>query len=457
MASQENTAIAATERGFRRFPNEMLRMIFSFAQDSSPADEKTPNKTIQNIRLACRDFCELSSEFLLPVVDINVSSADLEYLEAISRHPTIGRGVKVVRLCVAFSSPILAASIRAFREFCLADATLPARNLSAEYLMKGWGIYKGMFKDQMAVLACGNFVTRFASAMAQMPSALSLDLYTTMCQAMYYHHEVIDFAGLVNNRPGPWGRGAICRRNHPWQHRNMPLQAIYVELPAALHSAGVRLTRLSVDLVFGDWVLGDVLPDQLQRIVASVQSLETLYFTYHSPPIISRHDAEFQLESTRSFMLVTAFLNTKSLKTVIISHENHRFHPLLYRTIGLWPLERVSNEFVTADCWSSVKKLSLYSMRFSIQDLQLMTASMSKPLQLIEIDLNGCRISGTGWADFLDLMRGISRVVIFYRSEVHNEKPPDAFYGGGPTRSPAELFCMGKIENNPLRKYDDEV
>ncbi|KAK0706991.1 hypothetical protein B0T26DRAFT_680581 [Lasiosphaeria miniovina] len=248
-----------------------------------------------------------------------------------------------------------------------------------------------MYKDQMMVLMRGNFVTRFASAMAQMPSALSLALYTTHRHIMYYHYEVVDFAMFIN------------RCGHPWSHGTIRA------------------------------------------------------FTYHGEAIISRHDAELGLESSRSAMLVTAFLNTKSLKTVCVWYDDRSHGIPPFYANGPWPCERVSNEFLTADSWFSVKDLTLNNKPFSIQDLRFMTASMSKPLQSICLDLEGSRISTTSWADFLDLMRGISRKVKFYRPGAYEKKPTDAFYSYYRTTSPTELFCMGEIENNPLRKYDDEA
>ncbi|TEY60335.1 hypothetical protein BOTCAL_0181g00030 [Botryotinia calthae] len=59
-------------------------------------------KTIQSLLLVCRRFCNVSSPFLLPTVHVEMNAQSLARLDMISRHPTIGKGVRTVTVINRF-------------------------------------------------------------------------------------------------------------------------------------------------------------------------------------------------------------------------------------------------------------------------------------------------------------------------------------------------------------------
>lgn len=101
-------------------PNEILMLIFSNFQDipaekvlpkTFPSDEQVPNpdvENIKNIRLTCRAFCDVGSWFLIPLVDIFFTRPSLKYLEQVSKHPTISKGVRMIRVHTHTYNPLLA-------------------------------------------------------------------------------------------------------------------------------------------------------------------------------------------------------------------------------------------------------------------------------------------------------------------------------------------------------------
>lgn len=101
-------------------PHEILTMIFAHFEDvptpsiqveSSSSDGSLPEPdttSIKNIRLTCRSFCEAGSSFLLPVVEISLTRSSVRRLEQISNHPTISKGVRVVRIDTDAYSTLLA-------------------------------------------------------------------------------------------------------------------------------------------------------------------------------------------------------------------------------------------------------------------------------------------------------------------------------------------------------------
>lgn len=92
------------------FPEELLLRIFRCVHDTPIPDSKLsfPDKAwtcysvgtraIQNIRLTCRDFNRISSEFLVKFVVVDVSSESLARFQAIMQHPLIRKGVCMVRV-----------------------------------------------------------------------------------------------------------------------------------------------------------------------------------------------------------------------------------------------------------------------------------------------------------------------------------------------------------------------
>lgn len=94
-------------------PNELLTKIFANFEDvpvpqiqidSAPFDDSLTSPdlaSIKSIRLTCRAFCEVASEILLPLVTVSFSRSSLRRLEEISNHPTISKGVRLIRFNIS--------------------------------------------------------------------------------------------------------------------------------------------------------------------------------------------------------------------------------------------------------------------------------------------------------------------------------------------------------------------
>lgn len=84
-------------------PDELLLDIFELVESSlvfSP--EFSTRKDIQNTRLVCRRFCDLSSPLLVRAVPVNFHEQSLARLDEISRNPNIAKGVRSVRVVLQF-------------------------------------------------------------------------------------------------------------------------------------------------------------------------------------------------------------------------------------------------------------------------------------------------------------------------------------------------------------------
>ncbi|KAK2599811.1 hypothetical protein N8I77_011534 [Diaporthe amygdali] len=86
-------------------PTELLLRIFRWLSKretwSDPNEIKLPNEDIKNVRLSCKHFGEVASEFLIDHVRIYVSERSLAHFEEICRHPRISRCVRAVEVCLA--------------------------------------------------------------------------------------------------------------------------------------------------------------------------------------------------------------------------------------------------------------------------------------------------------------------------------------------------------------------
>lgn len=78
------------------FRREPARRDSSWEKDLARYDQGT--RGIQNVRLTCRDFNRISSELLIRFVGVSLSEESLARFQAIMGHPTIGKGVSMVRI-----------------------------------------------------------------------------------------------------------------------------------------------------------------------------------------------------------------------------------------------------------------------------------------------------------------------------------------------------------------------
>ncbi|KAK0646014.1 hypothetical protein B0T16DRAFT_412418 [Cercophora newfieldiana] len=99
-------------------PDELLLGIFEIVEDFEFELPKHPDtssisyrpdgrRDIQHTRLVCRRFCSLSSQLLVRLVCVGFDKDSLSRLDAISRHPTIAKGVRSVRIILHFYSHTL--------------------------------------------------------------------------------------------------------------------------------------------------------------------------------------------------------------------------------------------------------------------------------------------------------------------------------------------------------------
>lgn len=90
-------------------PNELLTMIFEEVRGDAHMHMWEPSARarghldvarwdVQGLRLTCRRFCDNSSHLLIPCVTVDLTAQSLDLLEKLSRHPTISKGIRGVKV-----------------------------------------------------------------------------------------------------------------------------------------------------------------------------------------------------------------------------------------------------------------------------------------------------------------------------------------------------------------------
>lgn len=146
-------------------PDELLLRIFYYARYDVYDDDElhsgvvdagqirsSATDDIKNLRLTCRRFCSTTSHLLLPSLEVDMTnSSSLKRLDEVSRHPTISKGVRVVRVTLNYYSSVQAEDIRIFAEWHgdhWSEAVIDwQRKLTRSSVV---GIEKQLFENAMA-------------------------------------------------------------------------------------------------------------------------------------------------------------------------------------------------------------------------------------------------------------------------------------------------------------------
>ncbi|KAK0706990.1 hypothetical protein B0T26DRAFT_680580 [Lasiosphaeria miniovina] len=446
----ETTSQPKTKRphGVPSIPSKILRMIFSNLQQSTPPSDPNPNRNLQRIRMVSRRFYNLSSDMLFPVIDIDISTTSLRKIDIISRHEAMRLGVRAVRIRVDLMSPILAESRLCFRHYCwgiprpdphISYHELPETFATEDDFLATWARYnyKALYHDQMHLLQTGEFTRVVAQAMARMDRARSLELYTTKFFTDYYEEEAEmfnDFAEMQDDYPEV---GTLRRFEHEWEDRSMPLTAIYIDLPRVLHEAGVHVTKLSVDFSWGEWILElkRLSSSQAKGIQNGLKECKTLRF------IISGHAAadgqNGDTQRVQAFYLMEKYLNAPSLETVEVGNNS---------VIDYFD---ISQRFLAAQCWSSVRNLYIRHGEFGLREVRLLVDSLTRPISSLTLD--GTALPTNEEDQYLDILRGLAQKVRILDPLLHPGSAAERVFDSSGGLSLANRYCEGLIDKNPLR------
>ncbi|KAK3361063.1 hypothetical protein B0T24DRAFT_122176 [Lasiosphaeria ovina] len=219
----------------------------------------------------------------------------------------------------------------------------------------------------MDILKSGTFVKRVAAAMRHMPRAESLYIRPSVPYWQYYRTERCNFEtirrGAENNVAVDYyatmGTNRRIERDEDDSidpERYVPLQAIYMDLPRALHKEGVFLANLYIRLTFGDWILGKLSPTMIQGIRGGLQNLKRLSFSADGFPISARSDV-LEDQSDAACSLLRAYMDTDTLETLEFGDFG-----------GVLNYHFPADELASARCWPNLRILYPAPRWYGIRD-----------------------------------------------------------------------------------------
>jgi len=231
------------------FPDEVLLAILDAMDLHSVIYYETrsdiSDKPLINFRSTCRRFYEVSSHLLIRHIDVKFTQSSISFLEEVSRHPTISKGVQDVHVYLLFFSRELSQSFTKFVAYYaqelhehldisgqggkrVVDGSYQARGVRSSWtrilhsilhpkppkparqpdpededdeegdsdylgqhaedaahkalLERAHREYQRLYAEQEAIRQSGKLVQVLAAAMARMPHAINLDISDVVTQ-----------------------------------------------------------------------------------------------------------------------------------------------------------------------------------------------------------------------------------------------------------------------------------
>ncbi|KAH6851073.1 hypothetical protein B0I37DRAFT_429531, partial [Chaetomium sp. MPI-CAGE-AT-0009] len=230
-------------------PNELLLKVFEYLEHPrfdfscrnwfSLRRDQESITDMKNARLVCHRFCDLASQQFIRTVRIGLADSSLAHLEEISHHPTLAKGVRVVRIAPLFynhtftdfdrfishNATLLRSEIRRLESYngtwkpriplseMIANGntliSILERLRSPDHNTSGRGEteeevrvrledihreYLKRLKNQELMVASGKYFRDVAAAMARMPGARNLQFKDT-----YYRDSPRDVLTVLSN------------------------------------------------------------------------------------------------------------------------------------------------------------------------------------------------------------------------------------------------------------------
>lgn len=454
---------------------------------------------IKNLRLTCWRFCNASSQFLIPLVRVELNSASVSQLNKISKHPTISQGVRAVKVILDYYDYELANDIALFAEYSAynlrrhtefseynvldktdesvatdleiirksrelenvwmsfaEDTVTLTDNVSAlDLLRRAHEEYKSRTADQTQVYENGAFFRSVGTAIGRMPLATRLEFSEW------------DFQGSRHKRTGS------CREGdddfYLWQMLlpmrwdvgrewalGSPHADVLVDLPIAVHEAGTVLKCLDLQI--------SSLPDRHETLTAAetrklsmaVQQVTVINIRMrgeHLADSESAHDPAY-LEYCRQY--IDALSNTDSIEDISLNLQCFTGQDM--------PLTADIGSLMTFRLWQNLANVTWQDVLLYQMDLERFFRLVHKPLEYLYLE-SVCLLSGS-WAETLEILRAAplgSRVTLLDPlgaecDDLESEEKARIF--GTPNdevwrKSPAEKYVIGYLRLNPLKA--DEV
>ncbi|KAG6367559.1 hypothetical protein INS49_001752 [Diaporthe citri] len=394
---------------------------------------------IRNLKiLQSRRFCATSSHLLMIHVKVDMTPQSLARLDRISRHSTISKGIRAIKICLGrHFDPDISNDIQAFARYQGTRmrgyinfwelsvqhrhllGTMSRGNMSMEALQRAiergtiladsfdeatrrgldetcpehvllrvaQECYRQHYESQL-LLQHGPFVQDIVSAMMRMPTAIWLSIQDEDIGPVSgpdWESEIIDPEDMEDldtlrlklQAPSfSWSTARYCGLGSP------PVDVI-PNIFLSIGEAGIRLTGLDIDVPLPD-NLSSFSRDQVETSKMQASSQQLKAFACRA-----RHDRPPSTEAIPTLIrFLSTILQTSSLQRIDLWFDS-----------GLQPIASIA-PILFSRSWPSLKELS-FSGPFHFQDLRKLVNHIGKN---VELQWSGYLMDGP-WAGVLDFLR----------------------------------------------------
>lgn len=450
------------------FPEEILIQIFQAVHDTPPDSNRQNDeerarydqgtRDIQSIRLTCRKFNRLSSEFLIKFVGVDISENSLTRLQSIMEQPAICKGVRMIRIRLLAYDPFLHRNqfayvhemvrhLELYSPLMKKDARLLAnyyveawrtgRWTGIRHLFAGLGIHHQLYSlryCEQHFVSQQKFLAVVLNALQRSKQKLRIEITDCNDFGRQYQQTIrrATIYNLLSTIARPRGSTWLqLHRFHP--HAPRSFEWMIPSLLAAFNDPSIHISELHFEITRTRRPQPMAFSEEMSRsIQLALQDLQKFKYTSHAYPgnRLPEPDMKCQLYSC---------LPPKSLKELCL------------RRVELEPQRQ----------WSNLQKIALMEVQFDVERL----ASLLQPIEphTAAIRLRKCRLSEGSWADVIDLLRSKQREAVLISpmgQEVIWMSPENRNYlfvhlaDWHDGNSKAEQYIRGWIDDNPIRQHD---
>lgn len=340
-------------------------------------------------------------------------------------------------------------------------------------------LYRLRYQDQERLRQDDAFIRRFSAAMARMPRAKGIEFHdfdmqqsrNDSSQGGFCFPETDEYAGLMDIDslvlPHSWDEALDRQLGEP------PVEVLF-RMPTAIHQAGARLDRISMQT--------STCAEQYYPLFKNVETkefitlgtainrmgLKSFVFLHHDEmkPRVRQSPGSEEIDAFDSFL--SAVTNSSSLERFWLRLDGGWSDGGLDadRQSGLGPFlipEADSTERGGQPSWRNLRDIHLSNLALHLSDLERLAAQLKESGTRPEfLTLQRTRLLSGTWAQALEVLRNVDVEYEKQLIEPNGAECEDvtmvrggryeAVFGSKETRSLADDFINGDVENNPLHE-----
>ncbi|TGO19615.1 hypothetical protein BTUL_0003g00690 [Botrytis tulipae] len=418
--------------------------------------------TIQKMRLVCRRICDISSRFLLPTVRVELSAQSLARLDMISRHPTIGKGVRTVRVNARCLDRLFGDSFERFQypkseylhsalhsvlidhisadegketrmsrelyqrhQLNRSDESNTAISLREIFWSRAYERYKYLLTEEKTLIEEGVFLVSVGTAIARMPRATALHICDrdrndesdyrphprlhskSKFLLDYYENEDLLIDDMIKYKLFGDDDGFPEHRiEKSW---SSPSAQIIIGLPAAIHKAGRSLENICIEMICPTDYRTLASFKGFQELSAATQWLKQFTFYCRDEDFEDESDEWMPTKLDGLVKYLSAIVNTNALEKVHIDVSQLAIEPEHFGMETQNPSMPSLGTIFSSRIWPNLRSMNLTRVPLHLSELETFIDNLNS--SDIEMNIQHMYLISGSWSDGIE---------IFTRNSIQN-------------------------------------